>query len=153
MIPVFFTDRDLGNTVPDRLREAGIEVRKHSECFPPDARDEDWLTQVGREGWFCLTRDSRIRYKPNQIDAVMRGQVGLFILVARTLRHEELAHKCVKMIHKIYKFIARHRRPFIAKIRFEKNPDPKSRKSPGHVHLWISYDEWVAQNQRNASRS
>jgi len=77
LTPVFFTDPDLGKLVPELLQEAGINVEKHSDHFPDDVKDDDWLTQVGRNGWFCLTHNKRIRYRPNERDAVMHAGVSL----------------------------------------------------------------------------
>jgi len=145
LTPVFFTDRDLGNLFPEQLITAGIRVERHSDHFAPDATDEDWLTRVGRHGWFCLTHDRRIRYKPNQIDAVMRGGVGLFVLIGNAT-HSELADNFVRTIHKVKQFIKKYKRPFIAKIRSHRNPRSLSGNKPGDVKLWLSYNEWQSQN-------
>ena len=62
----FFTDRDLGSRFPQILSDAGLEVEKHDDHFPdrktPDAA---WLSEVGRNGWFALSRDQLIRYLVN----------------------------------------------------------------------------------------
>ncbi|MDD5450789.1 MAG: hypothetical protein PHT49_02690 [Desulfovibrionales bacterium] len=142
MIPIFFTDRDLGNLFPKQLAKAGIRVEKHSDHFAHDAKDEDWLTQVGRKGWFCLTHDKRIRYKPNEIDAVMRAGVGLFILIGN-MTHQELATNFISTIHKVTRFIEANNRPFIAKIKGStKKSSFVSSNRPGKVELWLSCDRW-----------
>jgi len=143
LTPVFFTDRDLGKLIPELLRKAGINVEKHSDHFRHDARDEEWLTEAGRRNWFCLTHNWRIRYKPNEKDAVMRAGVGLFIL-AGSATHQELANNLVNTFHNIERFIENHNRPFIAKIyRPSKKLRSLSGNRPGHVELWLSYEEWV----------
>ena len=143
MTPVFFTDRDLGNSVPELLQEAGVNVKKHSDHFPDDVKDSDWLTQVGQKGWFCLTHDKRIRYKSNEKDAVMRAGVGLFILVGHA-PHRELANNFINTLHKVESFIKKHERPFIAKIyRPLRKLRSSSSNRPGRVVLWLSYEEWV----------
>lgn len=68
---VYFTDRDLGNRFPEILRSAGLTVERHGDRFAPDTPDEEWLAAVGARGWIVLTHDRRIRYKPNERDAVM----------------------------------------------------------------------------------
>ena len=142
MTPVFFTDRDLGHLFPQILHEARVRVEEHADHFSHDTRDEDWLTEVAVRGWFCLTRDKRIRYKPNERNAAMRSGAGLFILIGRT-SHRELANNFVNTLRKVERFIQNHRYPFIAKIY---RPLKKS-KSPsgtsGTVKLWLSYDEWL----------
>lgn len=104
MTPVFFTDRDLGKLVPELLQEAGINVEKHSDHFPDDVKDVDWLAQVGLKGWFCLTHNKRIRYRPNERDAVMHAGVGLFILIG-SATHRELANNFFNTLHKMESFI------------------------------------------------
>ena len=144
MTPVFFTDRDLGNLFPELLREAGVNVKKHSDHFPDDTKDEEWLKQAGQKGWFCLTRDQRIRYKPNEKDAVMRAGVGLFILVSRRATHQELAINLIKTLHKVERFVEKQERPFIAKIFCPpKEFRSFSSKRSGRVELWLSYEEWM----------
>jgi hypothetical protein len=137
----FFTDRDLGKLFPRMLREAGITTEEHSDHFPDDAKDEDWLPEVGRKGWFCLTRDKSIRYKPNEKDAVMRAGVRLFILIGR-VPHKELAENFIKTLHKVERFLEKHTRPFIAKIYRPTKKHRASGKRPGHVELWLSHDDW-----------
>ncbi|MCH7859805.1 MAG: hypothetical protein IID14_08915 [Candidatus Marinimicrobia bacterium] len=88
MNPVFFTDRDLGNSFPQILRNAGINVEQHGDHFADDAKDEEWLMEIGRRGWLVITHDKRIRYRTNQRDAVMRAGVGLWILTGHTATHE-----------------------------------------------------------------
>jgi hypothetical protein len=56
----FFLDRSLGKEiVAQALRAAGADVEIHDDHFPPDAKDEDWLTEVGSLGWIVLTKDRR----------------------------------------------------------------------------------------------
>ena len=62
---VFFIDRSLGKKiVAQALRDIGETVEIHDDHFAPDAKDEDWLVEVGKRGWIVLTKDDRIRYEP-----------------------------------------------------------------------------------------
>lgn len=46
---VFFLDRSLGKKkIADALRQAGERVGVHDDHFPPDAKDVDWLSGVGK---------------------------------------------------------------------------------------------------------
>jgi hypothetical protein len=67
---VYFTDRDLGKRFPEILAAAGLNVERHGDHFAPDTPDEVWLEKVGKRGWIALTHDRRIRYKPNERNAV-----------------------------------------------------------------------------------
>ena len=58
----FFLDRNLGkHIIADILREAGARVAVHDDHFPTDAKDNEWLPAVGKNGWVVLTKDKRIK--------------------------------------------------------------------------------------------
>lgn len=105
---VFFTDRDLGALFPRILSEAGLSVETHDSHFPHGTKDVEWLPAVGRNGWFVLSRDKRIRYRPNEQAAVMRAGVGLFLVVG-AVSHETLARNFVDSVARVERF-AKNRR-------------------------------------------
>ena len=83
---VFFTDANLGRRiVPDALRAAGEKVMVHDECFPAGSEDPVWLRRAGEERWVVLTKDSRIRYRSNEIQALLTSGTRSFVLVSRNL--------------------------------------------------------------------
>lgn len=133
---IFFTDRDLGKQFPNLLSQAGLVVEKHADHFADTAKDEEWLTEVGRRGWYAITHDQRIRYKPNEKAAVMRAGVGLFVLIG-TAPLAELARNFIMTFPKIEQFIEENSRPFIAKVY---RPSEKIRTlnpdHPGRVEIW-----------------
>lgn len=135
---VFFTDRDLGKQFPNLLLQAGISVEKHADHFADAAKDEEWLTEIGRRGWYVITHDQRIRYRPHEKAAVMQAGVGLFVVIG-TAPFAELAKNFIVTLPKIEKFIKEHQRPFIAKIyrpsESLKSIDPDY---PGRVEMWVS---------------
>lgn len=103
--PVFFLDRSLGKIrIAAALRQAGAIVHIHDDYFPPNAKDEDWLSRVGRNGWMVLTKDHRIRYRNIERKALMNAGVAGFILTAGDLQGEEMAQIFVKAL------------PFIARV-------------------------------------
>jgi predicted nuclease of predicted toxin-antitoxin system len=115
--PVFFLDRSLGKIrIATALRQAGAIVHIHDDYFPPNAKDEDWLTQVGRNGWIVLTKDHRIRYRNLERAALMNAGVGAFILTAGDLQGDEMAKIFVKALPAIAKFLRKHKKPFIARV-------------------------------------
>lgn len=78
--PVLFIDRSLGRGVVKALRDAGASVESHDDHFPQDAPDESWLARAGRDGWIVITKDRRIRYRPNEIEAFRQHRViGVFL--------------------------------------------------------------------------
>ena len=110
-------DRNLGKKiVADALRQAGADVRVHDDLFSPDARDEEWLSEVGRRQWVVLTKDARIRYREIERMALMNAGVRAFVLTAKNLQGSEVANVFVRALPAIQRFITRHTPPFIAKI-------------------------------------
>lgn len=136
MSPVFFTDRDLGKKFPGILRDAGLSVERHADHFAQDCPDPDWLHEVGRRGWIAITHDRRIRYKPNELAAVMQHRVALLVVIGDA-PFPALAIPFVLTIPRIITFIERHTPPYIAKVyrpaAKEAAVDPAS---PGRVELW-----------------
>ncbi|MEZ5583574.1 MAG: hypothetical protein R3F37_13265 [Candidatus Competibacteraceae bacterium] len=53
--------------------EAGIRIERHDDHFAQDTPDTEWLAEIGKRGWFVLTHDGRIRYKPNEQEAVFQA--------------------------------------------------------------------------------
>ena len=114
---VFFIDRSVGKkSVAEPLREAGLTVELHDDHFPQNAHDEQWLTEVGKRGWFVITRDDRIRYRRLEAEAVRNAKVGLFVVVSKNLTGPQTAEVVLKAMSRLRRFISGHRRPFIAKI-------------------------------------
>lgn len=115
--PVFFLDRSLGKIrIATALRQAGAIVHIHDDYFPPNAKDEDWLSRVGRNGWMVLTKDHRIRYRNIERKALMNAGVAGFILTAGDLQGEEMARVFVKALPSNAKFLRKHKKPFIARV-------------------------------------
>jgi hypothetical protein len=138
----FFTDRDLGRRLPERLRAAGFVVHIHDNHFGSTTPDEDWLAEVGARGWYVLSRNHRIRYQPNEVSAVMRAKVGVIFLVGK-VPHAELAENVVRTKAALERFIGKHERPFLAKLHLPsasvraKRPD-----APGDLSLWMTAADW-----------
>jgi hypothetical protein len=132
----FFTDRDLGKRFPEILRSSGLTVERHGDHFAPDTPDEVWLQAVGKRGWIALTHDRRIRYKPNERDAVMRHGVALLVIVGAAA-FPDLARAFVATLPRVEHFLNRHTPPFIAKV-YRPSPAETARHgaAPGRVELW-----------------
>jgi len=138
---VFFTDRDLGTRFPEILSAGGLEVRRHRDHFAHDCPDEVWLETVGKNGWIAVSHDTRIRYKPNELAAVVQHNVRLLVVIGKAPL-PQLAKHFVATKPKIYEFVAGHTAPWIAKVyrptptELTKNPD-----APGSVSLWYGSAE------------
>ena len=135
---VFFTDRDLGNVFPATLEASGLAVERHAAHFPPDCPDEEWLGAVGSRGWVVVTRDTRIRYRPNELAAVVRHRVSLLVVVGKAT-HAELAANFVRTAPRIRALLVRHAPPLIAKV-YRPSPSELARnpRAPGTVSIWYA---------------
>ena len=132
---VYFTDRDLGKRFPEILRSGGLTVERHADHFAPGAPDEEWLETVGKRGWIALTHDRRIRYKPNERNAVMRHGVALLVIVGAA-PFPELAHAFVATAQRVERFLLAHEPPFIAKV-YRPAPAEFARgATAGRIELW-----------------
>jgi hypothetical protein len=142
-VPEYFTDRDLGKQFPEALRLAGLIVHAAHEHFAHDTPDTAWIAEVSRRGWIALTRDQRIRYKPNELAAVLDGGLGLIVLVGQATS-AELAETFIRTHARIESFIDRHDPPFIAGL---SRPSPAERArrpdAPGRIEL-----RWPARRRR-----
>jgi hypothetical protein len=125
----YFTDRDLGIRFPAILAEAGLDVRRHQDHFSDNCPDERWLKEIGRRRWVAITRDKRIRYKPNELEAVIRHRVRLLVIVGKA-KFPELADSFVRTLPRIESFLQRHNPPFIAKV--YRPTDSELKKDPLH---------------------
>jgi hypothetical protein len=87
---VFFTYRDLLKQFPSILLEAGLNVERHLDHVVHDTQDEDWLREVYSRGWIAMTHGRNIRYKPNELNAVIRHRVALLVTIGDA-RYADLA--------------------------------------------------------------
>lgn len=115
MSVTFFTDRDLGIQFPALLHAAGLSVERHRDHFRHDTPDDVWLERVASHNWVAVTHDRRIRYKPNELAAVVEHKLRLLVVVGKA-PHADLARSFVASIPVISQFIAAHKPPFIGKV-------------------------------------
>ena len=136
MSPVFFTDRDLGKRFAETLESAGLLAKRHHDLFTHDCPDEEWLEHVGKNGWIAITHDRRIRYKPNELAAVLRHRVALLVVVGKA-PFPVLARHFVATMPRISPFLAKHEAPFIAKVYGPSSADlADDPDATGSVALW-----------------
>lgn len=136
MSRVFFTDRDLGKRFPEILAAAGLQVEKHADHFAHDCPDPVWLEEIGKRGWVAVTHDTRIRYKPNELAAVVEHRVALLVVIGKA-PYPQLAQSFASTRERILEFVDRHSAPFVAKV-YRASPvevlnDPNA---SGSVALW-----------------
>lgn len=124
---VFFTDRNLGrHLVPQRLREAGLQVEIHDDHFAQDVADAVWLPEVAARGWVVLTADQNLRYNRLEREALLASGARVFVIVGRTT-HQQKAEAVIRGRHRIERLLQSRRGGFIAKL-----------YKDGRVTLWLA---------------
>ena len=141
MNPVFFTDRDLGLTFPQILRDAGLTVERHADHFAHNSPDEVWLRTAAERGWVALTHDARIRYKPNELAAIVEHAVKLLVIVGKA-PYADLARSFVATLGSIGQFLEAHPPPLIGKVYRPSAADLlRNPAAPGRVERWYPKPE------------
>jgi hypothetical protein len=112
-------------------------VERHGDLFAPDGSDEQWLEHCGRYGRVAITHNSRIRYVPNELAAVVRFKVRLVVVVGK-IPSAELAHNFVSTLHRIESMLDEHPAPVILKVyRAAASELALSAHVPGRVEVWF----------------
>lgn len=117
MPPELFIDRSLGrHAVPTALRTAGAIVHTMAEVYGEQVgqslADEDWLSDVGERGWVVLLKDTKIRYRPAELDAITTHGIRAFCLTNANLRAADQAERLVANLPQITR-LAEEAGPYI----------------------------------------
>lgn len=84
--------------------------------FPNDAKDEEWLLEVGAKGWIVLSKDDQIRYHAVEKQALLAAGVAAFFLSKGDLKGEEMAKIFIEAMPRIKRTLKKHKKPFIARV-------------------------------------
>ena len=109
--PTFFLDRSLGGVqVPRMLRDAGIEVVTLAEHYgvPADQSiaDVEWLEMAGSRHWPVFMKDSRIRYRAPEREALLAYGVQAFCLTNANLKAAQMAEEFLISMDRICAAVA-----------------------------------------------
>ena len=108
----FIFDENISVHIVAGMREFGENVQHLTEHFAQGTADEDWLVEVGKRGWFLVTRDRKIRRRPAQLDALRRNAVGAFFLGGKDLDRCRQITQLVRAWPRIKQHAQREVRPF-----------------------------------------
>jgi PIN like domain len=123
---VLYLDENLCNSaaIKETLARLGVRFLRHLDRFPRGVPDEDWLPEVGKNGWALLTADKRIRYNFLEKRALEQNSVREFVFASGNLSGGEMAAALELALAKMQKLCVKTKPPFVAAI---------TRK--GEVHL------------------
>lgn len=113
----FFFDNNLSTHLAAGLKAFGEDVMHLQDEFSEDAPDEEWLKHIGDQGIFLITRDDRVRYRPAELGAIKRHQVGAFFLGGKNRTRCELIQQVVRNWPTIKEHAGKAQRPFAFRIR------------------------------------
>lgn len=80
---MIFIDRSIPKGVADALKAVREDVLWLEDRFPHDAKETEWIPDVGKEGWLVISRDKKIRTRPGERSALMEARVGAFIITQK----------------------------------------------------------------------
>jgi predicted nuclease of predicted toxin-antitoxin system len=118
--PEFFIDRSLGRyQLAGALREIGWTVHTHFEVYgdrDEDVDDVEWVAYAGEHGYVVLMRDTRIRRRAVERQALVDAGVRAFVLTAGQVTAEVYIETVLSHRHRILQR-ARKRGPTIFAVR------------------------------------
>ena len=71
----FFFDNDLSHKLPYVLRILGVNAVHLKSYFGRDAKDREWLPEVGRRGWVVVTKEKRMWTRPAERTLLRRYRI------------------------------------------------------------------------------
>jgi hypothetical protein len=132
-LPPIYIDESLSQGfLWQALKDAGCEVYRRADKFPPGVPDPDWLEEAGRVGWLVLTKDQAITRRRNEMTALVLAGVRAFVLAAGEMTGPDQASLFVRLLPKMREFVKNIRRgPFVVKVSKDRSTQllhPKKRK-------------------------
>ena len=115
--PTLFLDRNLGrHVIADRLRAEGMAVEVHDDHLAQDAPDDEWISLAGQSRWVVITKDKHIRHRAAELEAVKAHSARVMVIRVKNATAEDIADVLVNGRHRISRFAAKTRAPFVAGI-------------------------------------
>jgi hypothetical protein len=112
---VIFFDR----SIPRGVAEAVKQVREDA-CWLEDVfeegwiKDREWIPEVGARGWLVISKDKKIRTRPEERRAIKENDVGCFILNYRQpLNRWEILKLVTSTLDEMEEKFANTPRPFM----------------------------------------
>jgi hypothetical protein len=111
--PTFFLDENLAmDSLADALRPHVLLETFHAH-FARGVEDAVWLPEAAARGWFVLTRDGRLRWRPHEVAAVKAAGAAVFVLRGKDLTGAAIVESVVAAVPALKKVASTRRRPFV----------------------------------------
>lgn len=118
----FIFDENLPRDFSTGLRYLGEDVEHVLDHFDQGTTDIEILQFVGKNDYFLITKDIRIRYNQGEIDALRKHRVGAFFLVGKNMKMWDIVRQLINSWENIKEIAATESRPFIYKLRRSGKP-------------------------------
>ena len=115
--PTLFIDRSAwSHRIAVALRDKNVRFLPLHERFAIDVPDVEWLRGASEEGWIVITRDKRIRRKPNELAALLESSVVMFTFVSGNATAADTAELLGRALKRIFDLAKGARRPALFAI-------------------------------------
>jgi predicted nuclease of predicted toxin-antitoxin system len=115
-----FLDFNLGNkVVPSALDKAGISHNYHTQHFPGDKPDHEWIPIAAKNNWLIITKDKNIEFDPVNRQAVIESGARVFIMDHGSIRAIYWAAALIVSRKRIYEIVRVYDGPFFSTISHE----------------------------------
>jgi hypothetical protein len=106
----------MGRAIGRRLEAEGLRIELHDDHFAQGTLDIVWLPVVGARGWVVLTKDTRIRHRPAERQALLSAGIRAFAFTSGSLSGAQMGDAIVKALPKMMALLASHPNAFVARI-------------------------------------
>ncbi len=113
----FLIDENLSVKIARSLRDIDQDVHHITEVLSEGAPDTEVLKFAGDNDFFLITKDNRIRYKPNERAALRKHKVGVFLLGGKNVNFLETYQQLIRNWDKVLECASSTQRPFVRRIR------------------------------------
>jgi len=111
---MIFVDRSIPKGVAEALKNVRNDVRWLEDEFPHNAKETEWLPEVGARGWLVISRDKKIRSRPGERRSLLDAGVGCFILMQKqALTRWEYLKLVARTLDEMERLFSETPRPFI----------------------------------------
>lgn len=77
---MIFIDRSVPKSVANALKAVRDDVLWLEDRFPHNTSELVWLPVAGQSDWLVILRDKKVRTRPGERAAIIRNNVGCFII-------------------------------------------------------------------------
>lgn len=113
----FLVDENLSIKMAKSLRDIDQDVFQVTEQLKAGSPDVEVLEYAGNNDFFLITKDNRIRYKPNEKAAIRQYKVGVFLLGGKNISFLETYQQLIRNWDRILECAETTNRPFIRRVR------------------------------------